>query len=76
MGVSLLEELNRSFGMKRSGGVVVWWYGVTDDSKLIEPAKNYFDGYMQRHFQGWEDSGAFTDRVWTGSKLIFIILFL
>jgi hypothetical protein len=43
------------------------WYGVTDDSTLIEPAKNYFDGLMQRHFKGWEDSGATTDKVWTGS---------
>ncbi|TVY30611.1 Gamma-glutamylputrescine oxidoreductase [Lachnellula hyalina] len=42
------------------------WYGVTDDSKLIEPAKNYFDGLMQRHYKGWEDSGAYTDKVWTG----------
>ncbi|KAL1863349.1 hypothetical protein Plec18167_008211 [Paecilomyces lecythidis] len=42
------------------------WYNVIDDSKLIEPAKDYFDGYMQRHFHGWEDSGAYTDRVWTG----------
>lgn len=30
------------------------WYDVVDDSKLIEPAKSYFDGYMQRHFRGWE----------------------
>ncbi|CAK3862226.1 related to oxidoreductase [Lecanosticta acicola] len=42
------------------------WYDVSDDSKLIEPAKHYFDGYMQRHFRGWEDSGAETDQVWTG----------
>jgi glycine/D-amino acid oxidase-like deaminating enzyme len=44
------------------------WYGVTDDSKLIEPAKHYFDGLMQRHFRGWENSGAVTDKVWTGGK--------
>ena len=43
------------------------WYDVADDSKLIEPAKSYFDGLMQRHFIGWEHSGAYTDRVWTGS---------
>ncbi|KUJ16406.1 FAD dependent oxidoreductase superfamily [Mollisia scopiformis] len=43
-----------------------YWYGNTDDSKLIEPAKSYFDGLMQRHFKGWADSGAVTDRVWTG----------
>lgn len=42
------------------------WYDNYDDSKLIESAKNYFDGYMQRHFRGWEDSGAYTDAVWTG----------
>ncbi|KAJ5642864.1 uncharacterized protein N7484_005371 [Penicillium longicatenatum] len=42
------------------------WYGVTDDSKLIEPAKSWFDGLMQRTFIGWENSGAYTDRVWTG----------
>lgn len=44
------------------------WYNVTDDSKLIEPAKSHFDGLMQRTFFGWEDSGAKTDKVWTGSK--------
>lgn len=42
------------------------WYGVTDDSKLIEPAATYFDGLMQRHFNGWEESGAYTESVWTG----------
>ncbi|EQB51303.1 FAD dependent oxidoreductase [Colletotrichum gloeosporioides Cg-14] len=42
------------------------WYNVFDDSKLIEPAKAYFDGLMQRTFRGWENSGAYTDKVWTG----------
>lgn len=28
------------------------WYGVSDDSQMIEPAANYFDGYMQRMFRG------------------------
>lgn len=44
------------------------WFGNHDDSKLIEPAKDYFDGYMQRHFHGWEDSEAYTESIWTGSK--------
>ena len=44
------------------------WYNVKDDSQLIEPAKAYFDGLMQRTFIGWENSGAYTDKVWTGSK--------
>ncbi|KAJ5108314.1 hypothetical protein N7456_004989 [Penicillium angulare] len=42
------------------------WHNITDDSKLIEPAKSYFDGLMQRNFLGWEESGAYTDKVWTG----------
>lgn len=29
------------------------WYNVADDGKV--PSTNYFDGYMQRHFRGWED---------------------
>jgi glycine/D-amino acid oxidase-like deaminating enzyme len=44
------------------------WYNVHDDSKLIEPAKNYFNELMQRTFIGWENSGAHLDKVWTGSK--------
>ena len=44
------------------------WYDVHDDSTLIEPARHYFDGLMQRYFRGWEDSGAETESVWTGSK--------
>lgn len=42
------------------------WYDNVDDSTLIEPARHYFDGLMQRTFAGWEDSGAKTDQVWTG----------
>lgn len=45
------------------------WYGSVDDSKIIAQAREYFDGYMQRHFRGWETSGAKVDQVWTGSKL-------
>lgn len=44
------------------------WYNVADDSKLIEPAKHYFDDLMQRTFMGWENSGAHVDKIWTGSK--------
>ena len=50
------------------------WYDIADDSKLIESAKHYFDGYMQRHFRGWEESEAYTDKVWTGSKSISLPL--
>ncbi|KAJ5363464.1 uncharacterized protein N7496_009177 [Penicillium cataractarum] len=42
------------------------WYNVSDDSRVLESAVRYFDGYMQRNFVGWEDSNAYTDRVWTG----------
>ncbi|KAJ0146655.1 hypothetical protein HZ326_10660 [Fusarium oxysporum f. sp. albedinis] len=42
------------------------WYKNADDSDLIDRARHYFDGYMQRHFHGWEDSGAYVDDIWTG----------
>ncbi|KXJ84742.1 FAD dependent oxidoreductase [Microdochium bolleyi] len=42
------------------------WYDNVNDNKLIESAKTHFDGYMQRVFRGWEDSGAYTSKVWTG----------
>ncbi|KAK7968613.1 hypothetical protein PG988_007686 [Apiospora saccharicola] len=42
------------------------WFNVHDDSTLIEPARHYFDGYMQRHFIGWENASHKTDQVWTG----------
>lgn len=45
------------------------WYDVSDDSRVLESAVRYFDGYMQRNFVGWEDSHAYTNRVWTGSTL-------
>lgn len=46
------------------------WYDNSDDNELIEPSQDYFNEYMQRRFIGWEDSGAYVDKVWTGSKSI------
>ena len=43
------------------------WYDDIDDNDLIEPAKKYFDNYMQRRFVGWEERGASVDTVWTGN---------
>lgn len=43
------------------------WYDNADDSRVIDSAARYFDDYMQRHFHGWEDTGAYADQVWTGS---------
>ncbi|KAH8658485.1 FAD dependent oxidoreductase superfamily [Xylariales sp. PMI_506] len=42
------------------------WYNIVDDSKIVEPARQHFDGYMQRYFRGWEDTGSYTDKVWSG----------
>ncbi|KAL4890099.1 phosphoenolpyruvate phosphomutase-domain-containing protein [Aspergillus ambiguus] len=42
------------------------WFGVIDDSTLIEPTKDYYHGYMQRIFRGWEDTGAYVKEMWTG----------
>ena len=46
------------------------WYNISDDSLVLEPAVRYWDNYMQRNFVGWENSHAYTDRVWTGSMLL------
>ncbi|PYH81269.1 FAD dependent oxidoreductase [Aspergillus uvarum CBS 121591] len=42
------------------------WYGNVDDSTLIDGVRKYFDGYMQRHFRGWEQSDASVKEIWTG----------
>ena len=42
------------------------WYNNVDDSTLIDEVKDHFDGYMQRFFKGWENSGAKVDKIWTG----------
>ncbi|KAK2739526.1 hypothetical protein FQN55_009402 [Onygenales sp. PD_40] len=43
------------------------WYGNVDDSaEVLERVKGYFEGYMQRHFRGWEGSGARVDEIWSG----------
>lgn len=42
------------------------WYNSIDDSALIDTAKDYYEGYMQRTFRGWENSGAKVDNIWTG----------
>ncbi|KUI55502.1 putative oxidoreductase OrdL [Cytospora mali] len=44
------------------------WYNTVDDSTNIEPviAAKYFDGYMQRNFKGWQESGTEVDKIWTG----------
>jgi len=37
-----------------------------DDSTLIESVQDYYDGYMQRTYRGWEGTGAKVDSIWTG----------
>lgn len=44
------------------------WFNVSDDSSLIDGARHYFDGYMQRHFVGWDSVEVETPKLWTGSK--------
>lgn len=75
-GLETVDYLNP----RPDGGIVVggakWiyqkekelWYNNVDDSTLVEPVMEakYFDGYMQRNFKGWQDSGTEVDKVWTG----------
>jgi glycine/D-amino acid oxidase-like deaminating enzyme len=50
------------------------WYNTTDDSTLIENAKDYYNGYMQRTFRGWENTEAKVHNIWTGGMLDWFIL--
>jgi len=51
------------------------WFDVSDDGSLIRGAEKYFEGYMQRHFRGWEDCDVRTESLWTGSEfLVFVFL--
>lgn len=69
------------------GGIVVgggkWiyeheevWDDTVDDSTVFESVAGdgYFEGYMQRNFRGWEDSGAVAEKIWTGSELLLMFL--
>ncbi|KAI8629838.1 FAD dependent oxidoreductase superfamily protein [Xylariaceae sp. FL1651] len=44
------------------------WHNTVDDSTLFDAISDakYFEGYMQRNFRGWEDSGTKVDMIWTG----------
>lgn len=50
------------------------WFDNVRDDELVHEATSYFDGYMQRHFRGWERSDAEAKEVWTGSKLSLLPL--
>jgi glycine/D-amino acid oxidase-like deaminating enzyme len=43
-----------------------YWRDNSDDSQLIPGAREYFTGYMQRHFHGWEGTDAQITDIWTG----------
>lgn len=42
------------------------WYNNVDDSTLIDSAREYYHGYMQRTYRGWEGTEAMVDTIWTG----------
>jgi glycine/D-amino acid oxidase-like deaminating enzyme len=47
------------------------WYDMIDDGTLIPGVQErWFEGYMGRHFHGWDKEGTEEkiDHIWTGSK--------
>lgn len=87
-GIDPVLETVDYLNPRPDGGIVVggakWlyekqrelWYDNVDDSTLLEPVidAGYFDGYMQRNFKGWQDSGSKAERIWSGSKFSFITI--
>lgn len=76
------DALNNDYLIPRADGSIVvggarqrfWpnrdrWFDNFRDDELIDEAVSYFDGYMQRHFRGWETSEAKVKGIWTGSKI-------
>lgn len=77
--INRTDDLTLSYLVPRADGSIIvggasskfrpfldQWYNNVDDSVLIDAAKDYYDGYMQRTYYGWEDSGAIVDKIWTG----------
>lgn len=75
------DAVNNDYLIPRADGSIVvggarqrfWkyrdqWFDNVKDDELVTDAVSYFDGYMQRHFRGWENSEAKAARVWTGSE--------
>ncbi|KAF2493076.1 FAD dependent oxidoreductase [Lophium mytilinum] len=43
------------------------WFNNFDDATPFRPqVEQHWEGYMQRNFRGWEESGAEVDKVWVG----------
>lgn len=42
------------------------WYDNVDDSALIDSATRYYEGFMQRTYRGWDNTGAKVDKMWSG----------
>ncbi|KAJ5280157.1 hypothetical protein N7478_005529 [Penicillium angulare] len=77
--INRTEDNTLSYLIPRSDGSIVvggaaavfrssesQWYDNVDDSILIESAKDYYTDYMQKTYNGWEESGAKVDQIWSG----------
>lgn len=42
------------------------WRDVVDDSELTPASVNYFNGFMERTFAGWDKAESKVDSLWTG----------
>jgi glycine/D-amino acid oxidase-like deaminating enzyme len=80
---AFIYQITRNDGSLIVGGAshtfkndIEQWHNNFDDSKLIDVGVDFFDGYMQRTFLGWEDSGAEVKHVWSGGMYTRPVAFI
>lgn len=45
------------------------WFGNKYDNEVMPGVREYFEGYMSKHFTGWDEGTGTVDHVWSGGEL-------
>jgi glycine/D-amino acid oxidase-like deaminating enzyme len=44
------------------------WYNNHHDNEIMPGVREYFEGYMSKHFTGWAEGEGTVDHVWSGGE--------